>query len=559
MTLSYADAAAQITAPGQRFETGPVDIGGVTYTAFTQVPATMRDLFDLTRGYGDTEFLVYEDERRTFAEVYAAADGLAAALQQRYGVGKGDRVAIAMRNYPEWVIGYLAILSVGAICVSMNAWWTPDELDYGLEDSGAKVLIADAERVERTRTSAARLGIATIGVRLGATPAEGGVDRWGDVVVPGAAFDRVAIEPDDDATILYTSGTTGRPKGAVSTHRAIIQALMGFSCKVSIDSMRRPDEAAGRTGPPVFILIVPLFHVTGNVPVLLGSLASGLKLVIMHKWDPERALELIEREKVTNFVGVPTQSWDLLEHPRFAEFDTSSLASVGGGGAPAPPQLVGRVASSFRAARPNIGYGMTETNAYGPGNSGTDYQTHPTSTGRATPILELEIRDPSDAPVPVGHRGEICMKGPNLIRGYWNKPEATAEAFTDGWLHTGDLGRLDEEGFLYIEDRAKDMILRGGENVYSAEVEAALYEHPQVYEAAVFGVPHERLGEEVAAAIVPRAGETIDLDELTAFLTERIAPFKIPTKVVTFSDPLPRNPAGKILKRDLRDGLVADA
>lgn len=556
MTLSYDEAAAQITAPGERFETAEIEVRGVSYTAFTQAPATLRDLFDLTRGYGDTPFLVYEDERYTFAEVYAAADGLAAALQSRYGIGKGDRVAIAMRNYPEWIISYLAILSTGAVVVSMNAWWTADELDYGLEDSGAKVLVADSERVERTRDAAARLGVATVAVRTGDATVAEGVDRWEDVVEPGAELDRPDLDPDDDATILYTSGTTGRPKGAVSTHRAVVQALMGFSCKVTLESLRRPEEAAGRTGSPVFILIVPLFHVTGNVPVLLGSLASGLKLVIMHKWDPGRALELIEREKVTNFVGVPTQSWDLLEHPDFDKYDTSTLASVGGGGAPAPPQLVNRVAGSFKAAKPNIGYGMTETNAYGPGNSGADYETHPTSTGRATPILQVEIRDPEGNAVPVGHRGEICMKGPNLIRGYWNRPEETAETFVDGWLRTGDLGRVDEDGFVYIEDRAKDMILRGGENVYSAEVEAAVYEHPAVYEAAVFGVPHERLGEEVAVAIVPRAGVTIDEAELTAFLRERIAGFKVPTKIVTFADPLPRNPAGKILKRDLRDQVV---
>ena len=243
---------------------------------------------------------------------------------------------------------------------------------------------------------------------------------------------------------------------------------------------------------------------------------------------------------------MPTQSWDLLEHPDFAEYDTSTLASVGGGGAPAPPQLVGRVAGSFKAAKPNIGYGMTETNAYGPGNSGTDYETHPTSTGRSTPILKLEIRDPERQPVPVGERGEIWMKGPNLIRGYWNRPEATAETIVDGWLRTGDLGRIDEEGFVYIEDRAKDMILRGGENVYSAEVEAAIYEHPAVYEAAVFGVPHERLGEEVAVAIVPRAGETHRPRRAARpSWPERIAPFKIPTKVMTFAEPSPATPPAR--------------
>ncbi|MEO6989879.1 MAG: class I adenylate-forming enzyme family protein [Aquihabitans sp.] len=558
MTLSYEEASAQITAPGQRFETGPIEVSGITYTAFTAVPESLPDLFELTRAYGPTEFLIYEDERHTFDDVYASADGIAAALQKRYGVVKGDRVAIAMRNYPEWIMTYLGALSVGAVVVSMNAWWTADELDYALGDCTPKVLVADGERADRTRDAAARHGVATIGVRLSG-PAPEGVDRWEDVVVAGASFDKVEIAADDDATILYTSGTTGHPKGAVSTHRAIIQALMGFGCKSSIDSLRRPDEAAGRTGAPVFILIIPLFHVTGNVPVLLSSLSSGLKLVIMHKWEPERALQLIERERVTNFVGVPTQSWDLLEHPTFADYDTSSLASVGGGGAPAPPQLVNRVAGSFAAARPNIGYGMTETNAYGPGNSGTDYETHPTSTGRATPIMQISIRDPEGNEVPIGHRGEIWMKGPNLIRGYWNKPEATAEALVDGWLRSGDLGRIDEEGFVYIEDRAKDMILRAGENVYSAEVEAAIYEHPGVYEAAVFGVPHERLGEEVAVALVPRPDHTIDPEELAAFLAERIASYKIPTRVISFDAPLPRNPAGKILKRDLRDQVVNES
>ncbi|HWJ60483.1 MAG TPA: class I adenylate-forming enzyme family protein [Acidimicrobiales bacterium] len=558
MTLSYEEASAQITAPGERYETHEVEVRGVTYTAFKGAPSSLKELADLTRLYGDTEYLVYEDERYTYADVYARADGIAAALVNDYGVQKGDRVAIAMRNYPEWIITYLGALSIGAVVVSMNAWWTADEMAYGLEDSGAKVLVADLERVERSREAAEGLGLRTIGVRLDEEEVPPGVERWEDVVVPGAARPEVEVGPDDDATILYTSGTTGRPKGAVSTHRAIVQALMGFGCKTSIDSLRRPEEAAGRTGAPVFILIVPLFHVTGNVPVFLGSLASGLKLVIMHKWDPGQALVLIEREKVTNFIGVPTQSWDLLEHPDFEKYDTSTLTSVGGGGAPAPPQLVGRVGSSFKTAKPNIGYGMTETNAYGPGNSGADYETHPTSTGRSTPILTVEIRDADANPVPAGQPGEIWMKGPNLIRGYWNKPEATAETIVDGWLRTGDLGRMDEEGFLYIEDRAKDMILRGGENVYSAEVEAAIYEHPAVYEAAVFGLPHERLGEEVAVAIVPRQGETIDPDELRTFLAAQIAPFKIPSKVFFYDEALPRNPAGKILKRQLRDDLTED-
>jgi long-chain acyl-CoA synthetase len=291
--------------------------------------------------------------------------------------------------------------------------------------------------------------------------------------------------------------------------------------------------------------------------VMLSCFANGFKLVVMYKWDPERALQLIERERVTNFVAVPTQSWDLLECPNFAKYDTSSLVAIGGGGAPAPPELVKRVDTNFKG-RPSIGYGMTETNAYGPGNSGDDYVTHPSSTGRWVPMLELEVRDPDGKPVPTGETGEIWFKGPHLIRGYWNKPEATKETIVDGWLRSGDLGRVDEDGFVYVMDRVKDMVLRAGENVYCAEVEAAIYEHPAVYEAAVFGVPHERLGEEVAAVVMPRQGTSLTADELTAFLRERIAAFKVPTRIAFTDEQIPRNPAGKMLKRELR-GLFAAA
>jgi long-chain acyl-CoA synthetase len=554
MTLSYDDAAAQVTAPGERFEIEEIDIRGVRTKVFKNAPRNLRQIFDTARSRGDATFLVYEDERWSFDDVMASVDGLAAALVERYGVAKGDRVAIGMRNYPEWVFAFAAITSVGAVSVSLNAWWTEDELDYAMEDSGSKVLIADVERVERSRASAARLGFSTIGVRLPG-PIEG-ADDWTDVVKPDAVMPEVDIDPEDDATILYTSGTTGRPKGAVSTHRAVTQALTAFGCRAAIDRLRKPDGPKP-DGAPAFILIVPLFHVTGCVPVMLSCFSSGIKLVIMYKWDPERALELIEREKVTNFVGVPTQSWDLLESPSFSKRDTSSLISVGGGGAPAPPQLVARVDSSFKKARPSLGYGMTETNAYGPGNNGDDYVQRPTSTGRVVPVMEIEVRDPDGNAVPAGSPGEIWFKGPNLIRGYWNKPEATAETIVDGWLRTGDLGRLDDEGFVYVEDRAKDMVLRGGENVYCAEVEAAIYEHPAVYEAAVFGVPHERLGEEVAATVFVRPGATLTVEELQAHVRERLAPFKVPSLVKLVGEALPRNPAGKILKRELRDAFTS--
>jgi long-chain acyl-CoA synthetase len=457
-------------------------------------------------------------------------------------------------------VSFAAITSIGAVSVSFNAWWTEEEVDYALGDCTPKVLIADVERVERARASCERQGIAVIGVRC--PDGTAGIEAWDDVVVRGAPLPDVEVDGEDDATILYTSGTTGHPKGAVSANRAIVQALFGYACRSAVDRLRADDAPkdpdAPPSLPPAFILVVPLFHVTGCVPVMLSCLLGGLKLVMMHKWDPERALELVEREQVTNFVGVPTQSWDLLASPRFAEFDTSSLRGVGGGGAPAPPELVKRVAKGFPSASPGIGYGMTETNAYGPQNGGADYLTHPTSTGRATPILQVEVRDPEGRAVPVGERGEIWFRGPNLIRGYWNKPEATAEVLVDGWLRSGDIGRIDEEGFVYVEDRAKDMVLRAGENVYCAEVEAVLYEHPAVHEAAVFGIPHERLGEEVAAAVMLRDGATATVEELQAHVAEHLAAFKVPTTVVLWSEPLPRNASGKILKRELRD-LVADS
>jgi long-chain acyl-CoA synthetase len=553
--LNYDEAVEAVTASGQRYETERIVVDGVKLTAFKNVPRSLRELFGSLRGREGT-FLVYEDERWSVADFVGRMDALGAALVERYGVRPGDRVAVGMRNYPEWVVSAGAVLSVGAVLVSLNAWWTEDELDYALGDATPTVLIADIERVERTRESAARRGVRTIGVRLDTVPE--GVDRWEKVVQPGAALPEVDVAPDDDATILYTSGTTGRPKGAVSTHRAVLQALAGFGCRTAVVRVLHPDEAPTTPAPPVFILIVPLFHVTGFVPVLLSCVGNGLKLVMMYRWDADRALELIERERVTNFVGVPTQSWDLLESPRFAETDTSSLVSVGGGGAPAPPELVKRVSSSFRQGRPSIGYGMTETNAYGPQNSGTDYESHPTSTGRATPILEISVRDDDGSPMPVGSRGEIWFKGPHLIRGFWNRPDATAEAIVDGWLRTGDIGRVDDEGFVYVEDRAKDMVLRGGENVYCTEVEAAIYEHPSVYEAAVFGVPHERLGEEVAAAVYLRPGVTLTAEELQRHVGERLAPFKVPSRVLVLDHPLPRNASGKILKRELRDEVSSD-
>ena len=551
--MTWDQAMAVLTGPGAPFEIVERTLGGHPVKAFSELPKSMREAFALARLHGDKPFLVYEDERQTFAELMTQVDEIADALVQRYQIHPGDRVALAMRNYPEWIASFAAILSVGGIAVCMNAWWKTEEMTYGLEDSGAKLLIADIERIETAKERIAQGGLRAVVVRHDG-PLPAGVDRLSDVLRSGAPMPEVEVRSHDDATILYTSGTTGFPKGAVSTHYALLSSLRAFACRAIAGAMTQPPKEPSPY-PACFILVVPLFHVTGLVPVMLSSFLNGIKLVMLYKWGPERALELIERERVTQFVGVPTMAFDLLESKDFPLRDTSSLASVGGGGAPAPPELVSRIDKSFSRARPGLGYGMTETNAYGPQNSGDDYLRKPRSAGRAVPVLEVKAFDEAMNLLPAGQVGELCFRGPNLIRGYWNKPEATAETIVGGWLRSGDLGRVDEEGFVFVEDRAKDMVLRAGENVYCAEVEAVIYEFPGVHEAAVFGVPHERLGEEVACAVLPKQGRTIDVAELRAFVEARLASFKVPTIVEVVGEALPRNAAGKILKRELRDAI----
>jgi len=561
MSLSWIDAQKAVLDPGSGtpFELTETEVFGVKMEVFKHAPQNLAVALQGARAHGDATFLLYEGERYTFARVMDEVDGLAHLLVNTYGVKKGDRVAVAMRNFPEWIISFAAIVSVGAVNVSFNAWWTEDEMKFALEDCGAKVLIGDQQRIDTAHHVARAMGVKMLIVRP-ETEVGPDIDEWSKVVKSGLGALVADIQPDDDCTILYTSGTTGRPKGAVSTHRAVVNSLMAFSARNGVLALASDPEdklMSQSEYPTSFILIVPLFHVTGCVPVMLSCFMAGLKLVIMYKWDAGKALPIIQDERITNFVGVPTQSWDLVNHPDFDKYDTSSLKAVGGGGAPAPAALVDKVAKSIKKGGPQLGYGMTETNAFGPGNTGKFYTDRPTSTGRAIRPMQLAVWDPvTKKPLGPNEYGEIMMFGPMLIRGYWNRPDATAETIENGWLHTGDGGYIDDEGFLFIKDRIKDMILRGGENVFCTEVEGSIYEHPAVYEAAVFGVPHERLGEEVAVAIFPKEGVTITAEDLWKFLDGKISSFKVPNHVVIMNEPLPRNAAGKFLKTALRDGVA---
>ncbi len=569
--MSFEDAVARLTAPGQMFEMQDVLVRGVPMRAWKAAPPTLRSVLDLSLGYGDADFIVYEDERTSFAQHYRIAATLAHRLRDDLGVQKGDRVAIAMRNLPEWIMAFWGAVCAGAIVVPLNAWWTGAELAYGLSDSGTTVAIVDTERAERLRPYISELGQLRTVVTArgdGDAPKDLGpcfAELLGDVAddaVPPA----VELLPDDDATIFYTSGTTGKPKGAVGTHRNTCTNLMNIFFNHMMSQLRwgGAEGSVEDARQRCYLLNVPLFHATGCHAVLVTNTAAGTKLVLMHHFDPERALELIEREKVTIFGGVPTVVMRILDSPDFARRDVSSVRSVSYGGAPAPTDLVRRINEAFSTGHAGNGYGLTETSAATAMNSGADYVRKPDSVGHAAPVADVAVVPEGtiggEPPaLPPGTVGELWVKGPHVVRGYWNRPEETARAITEGWLHTGDIARIDEEGFIFIVDRAKDVVIRGGENVYSVEVEDALFTHPAVADCAVIGVPHPVLGEEVGAVVVLRPGHKVRAEELADHVRGRLANFNVPTRLWFRRAPLPRNPAGKLLKRALREEVLGAA
>ena len=556
--MSMAEAEALLTAPGAPFEIAEETIFGNPTKVWKNALPNLAELARTGRSHGERTFIVYEDERASFEAWFRAVAALAHHFTA-LGVRKGDRVALAMRNLPEWPVAFFAATTIGAVCVPLNAWWTGAELAYGIADSGAKVLVCDAERLARIAPHRAELtGLEHVIVSRAEGTSEG-ASRLEDVIgatnawagLPDAALPAVDLVADDEATIFYTSGTTGNPKGALGTHRNLLTNILTGGYNGARTFLRR-GEALPEPVPKAVLTVIPLFHVTACSATLMGMIAAGHKLCLMYRWDPIRAFEVIERERVNLTGGVPTIAWQLLEHPARVDYDLSSLEAIAYGGAPSAPELVRKIRDEL-GALPGNGWGMTETSATVTGIAAEDYQARPDSCGPAAPVAQLRIMDPEGVrELPAGEVGELWARGPMIVKGYWNKPEATAATFIGGWVRTGDLARLDAEGFCYIVDRAKDMLIRGGENIYSSEVENVLYDYPGVTDVAVIGIPHRTLGEEPAAVVHLAPGAEATEAELQAWVRERLAAFKVPVRIVFLAETLPRNANGKILKKDLQ-------
>ncbi|HET7794335.1 MAG TPA: class I adenylate-forming enzyme family protein [Rhizobacter sp.] len=549
--MTRAAAIAALTAPGQPGELVDIVANGRPVRAFKHAPPTLRAYYEAY--VTDLTFLVYEDERFTFREAWRQASRIGHVLVHQCGVKPGDRVAISMRNYPEWMLAFSAITSIGAVAVAMNAHWQTEDMVYALTDCGAKALLADQERLDRL-AHAPIAGLHVLGVRAmqlpaGARDLKAVTAAVGDVPMPP-----VDMQPDDLAIMLYTSGSSGRPKGVPSTHRMVISALLSWELDYAILDLvsgvvrPEPTEQGGT------LLAVPLFHVTGLHSSYLTSYRLQRRIVSMYRWDADKAAALIDRERLTSLTGPAAVTGDLVRVAQSGRYSLATLAALGGGGAPRAPEQVRQIQASFTQALPNIGWGMTETNAIGTGIVGQDYLDHPSSSGHCSQVLQIRVTDESRRVLPPGERGELWVRGTSVFMGYWNLPEANAQAFDGDWFRTGDGAYIDAQGYLYIVDRIKDLIIRGGENIGCGAVEAALLMHPQVQEASVYAVPDERLGEEVGATVY--GSEALDMTELRRFLEGHLARFEIPRYIIQSAHPLPRTPSGKILKRQIRQNAI---
>ena len=553
-----AEVKAQLTGPGGPFEVVTEEVRGRPMQVYKDRMKALRQICEIAIARGDQTFIVYGQREISFHDFLASANSVSAGLLE-FGVEPGDRVAVLSQNNPEWCLTFWGTVNIDAILVGLNGWWTTDEVIYGLQDSGSRVLVADAKRFERIADQLDQCPDLEHVFLIDADPSDFGDDkrlhRFDELTqAPSDTFPDVAIDEDDYAVIFYTSGTTGRPKGAISTHRSMIANLQNTIYNGVAGSMTGGGAIPQGEGQTVALFTSPLFHVSGCHSTLVVGLLAGLKLVMIEgRFEPQKALELIQDHGITIWATVPTMVWRVCEEPSRHDYDTSTVVSVAFGGSPSADELQRKVHETF----PNVksttnAYGLTESSSVATAIGGQDAIDKPTSVGPPVPTLELAIRDEKGNEVPTGQTGEVTMYGPLIRAGYWNKPEATADTVRDGWLYTGDIGYVDADGFLYITDRKKDMIIRGGENIYCVEIENRLVEHPAIADAAVIGVPHPELGEEVKAVVQVEPGMSITEDEVRAWVRETLANFKVPAYVDIQTEKLPRNASGKLLKNVLR-------
>ncbi len=552
LDLLLDEALEAVIGEGKTFQLGSIQRYGRDLPIILNAPPALPQYFAyFCQMHADLTFLIEGEERLTFADTYARAREVAAALVA-HGVQRGDRIGIAMRNGPSWIVSYMGVTMAGGCATLLNGWWQGPELLAAISDAECRLVIADTQRARRIAEAGGVAGTQVIALDLTLPIA----DAIAPITALGGDADTMLPELDGDdlATILFTSGSTGQSKGAYSTHRNVMQGVFNYVVQTSGIAYLLTKIGNAPTGQASTLLNVPLFHVTGAIPTFLQSFAIARKLVMMPKWDAEEAMRLIEAEKVTYFVGVPLMSYEMLIHPNRDKYDLSSCKSFAAGGAPRPREHVRRLADGLGGGQPLLGYGRTDTSAVGCGNVNENYVAKPDSTGPASrPLVDLAILDDNGHPLAQGEVGEVCIRSIANIEGYWNNPEATAAAFTDdGYFRTGDLGYLDTEGYLFIVDRKKDIIIRGGENISCPEVESAIYAHEAVAECAVFGLPDQRLGEIVGAVVYVKPDEALDEETLRTFLSSNLAAFKVPAVVWFTSEPLPVLGTGKLDRVGIR-------